>query len=246
MAAATLVLGGCASAEPEGDPTPTPSSTRTARPTPTPTPTPTPVTTEDPVPTAAPTVAPTVAPPPAPEAALPRKPALDSLVVTTAGLGSLRVGRPVTETDMVAYDPDFCAEGGSAPAGDARFGRWAHTYTEFTAGRPFGVRVTNDSVERVDILEAPLLTSAGIGRGSTVEQLQDAYPGITRGTSTPLVDVFFVRDAAGSIVFEVANGSTTDYFLPDEIGTVISMRVVAPSVNPDQSVAGGGDIAGGC
>jgi hypothetical protein len=240
VAASTLLLGGCASADPEAEPTPKPSSSRTMRPSPTPTPTATPE------PTATPSATPTAAPTTAPEAALPRKPALDSLVVTTAGIGSLRVGHPVTETDMVAYDADFCAEGGAGPAGDPRFGRWAHTYDEFSSGWPFGVRVAGETVERIDILEAPLKTREGAGRGSTVQQLQAAYPGLERGTSTPLVDVYFIRDAAGSIVFEVANGTTTDYYLPEEIGTVILFRVIAPGVNPDASVAGGGDIAGGC
>lgn len=176
---------------------------------------------------------------------VPSKPDFDDLVVTPAGLGSLRVGGRANSSGMISYFPDYCAsvqgEGRSAE------GRWQNTYVPRGEPRPFGVDVTRDGrITRIDILDPALRTAEGIGLGSTVEELLTTYPEVQGGTASTLADLYYLRTSEGSLVFEVANDLVEDYYEDDVVGTVVYLRVVAPTIDPDQSLAGTDFYAGTC
>jgi hypothetical protein len=176
---------------------------------------------------------------------VPSKPKFDDLVVSPAGLGSLRVGRKASNSGMISYFPDYCATAKGEGRSDE--GRWQNTYVSRGKPRPFGVDVTRDGrVSRIDILDPDLRTAEGIGLGTSVEKLLTTYPALQGGTASTLADLYYLRASEGTLVFEVANDLIEDYYEDDVVGTVIFMRVVAPTVDPDQSLAGTDFYAGTC
>ena len=185
-------------------------------------------------------------PTPTPSATeLPSKPRFDDLVVSPAGLGSLRVGRKAENSAMVKYFPDYCATGKGEGRSDE--GRWQNTYVPRGQPRPFGVDVTRDGrVARIDILDPDLRTAEGVGLGTSVEELLSTYPAVQGGTASTLADLYYLRTSEGTLVFEVANDLIEDYYEDDVVGTVIFLRVVAPTIDPDQSLAGTDFYAGTC
>jgi hypothetical protein len=187
--------------------------------------------------------------PPAPtpsasDAQVPSKPDYDDLVVSPAGLGSLRVGAPARSSGMIAYVPDYC----STIEGEGRSseGRWQNTYVPRDEPRPFGVDVRDGRIVRIDILDPSLRTAEGIGLGTTVEKLLTTYPSVRAGSASPLGDLYHLRTGDGTLVFEVATNLIEDYYEDDVVGTVIFFRVVAPTVDPDQPLAGTDFYAGRC
>jgi len=191
---------------------------------------------DDPTPTPTASAAPTE---------IPAKPDFDDLVVSPAGLGSLRVGEPVENSKMVSYVPDYC----STVEGEGRSGegRWQNTYVPREDPRPFGVDVGKDGrVVRIDILDESLRTAEDIGLGTPVEELLSTYAGVEGGTANTLADLYYLRTSDGTLVFEVANNLVEDYYEEDVVGTVVFLRVVAPTVDPDQSLAGTDFYAGRC
>jgi hypothetical protein len=223
--AIALLLSGC-SLLPEPLPTSDPDSSSSAPPTPAESPTPSP--------------APSSEPEPDPSAA--SKPDLADLHLTTEGLGSLRIGSPVTASGMAEYDPDFCA-GVSENPGDPADGRWVSTYGDDT----FGIAVTaEDLVSSIGVRQADLRTPGGIGVGSTTDELTAAHPEATQApSSVGLTDVWVLRGPSGQTVFEVANDSQPGYFEPDELGTVITLRTSEPGLG-EQSTWGSDAGEGSC
>ena len=146
---------------------------------------------------------------------------------------------------MVSYVEDYCAtvEG----EGRSSEGRWQNTYVPRGEPRPFGVDVTDDGrVTRIDIIDRSLRTAEGIGLGTPVEELLTTYPGVQGGTASTLADLYYLRTVDGTLVFEVANDLVEDYYPDDVVGTVIFLRIVAPTVDPDRSLAGTDFYAGRC
>jgi hypothetical protein len=176
---------------------------------------------------------------------VPSKPDFDDLVVSPAGLGSLRVGAPATSSGMIKYFPDYCPT--ATAEGRSTEGRWQNTYVPRGKPRPFGVDVGKDGrITRIDIIDPSLRTAEGIGLGTTVEELLSTYPAVEGGSSSTLGDLYYLRTSEGTLVFEVANDLIEDYYEDDVVGTVIFLRVVAPTVNPDQPLAGTDFYAGRC
>lgn len=189
-------------------------------------------------------------------------PALEDLVISTSGLGPLTVGLPPATNPgaaMIELHPDYCAdtwadswgEGWAEQGLDAD--RWLPAdYPNGTgpfsgSGLPFGVRVWDGVVQRIDVLSTLPRTAEGIGVGSTLAELQTAYPGIAEETAREdWSRVWVVRDAAGTLVFETADD--LDGYLPELTGeTVVGIRVFAPGA-PDAATPtlGSDNVAGGC
>jgi hypothetical protein len=221
--AIALLLPGC-SLLPEALPTsdPEPSSSASATPSASPTPTPTP--TSEPDPSTAP------------------KPDLADVYLTTEGLGSLRLGQPVSASGMVEWDPDYC-EGISENPDDPANGRWVSTYGDDT----FGVNVTAEGIlTAIGVRQADIRTPGDVGLGSTVEDLTAAHPEAEQvPPSGGLTDVWVLRGPEGQTVFEVANDSQPGYFDPAEIGTVRTLRTTQPGIG-ESSTWGSDNTIGGC
>ncbi|NTW41382.1 MAG: hypothetical protein HGA44_16150, partial [Cellulomonadaceae bacterium] len=220
-AAALLVLTGCGgSAEPaSGSGTapsmPTEVATGSASPgaTPDPTPTPSPI---DP------------------------HPALDQLVVSTAGLGPLAIGVPPEVNPgaaMITFDPDACT---GDLLGDATGdpGRWFASGYDLDASAhggtapPFFVGVDPVlGVSWIDILGASPRTAEGLGVGSLLSDVQTACPDLQGPYEGGISRSWWVTDAHGTLVFETEldgalEGTATG---PERVEL---MRVLAPGLDP--------------
>ena len=186
--------------------------------------------TADPAPTSSPTqAAPSATPSPTPSQT---KPALDELVLSPEGLGSVVIGEaPPTidpAIDVVIFDVDYCqADVDAGLIEDA--GKWIPNYEPALSGpsrEPFSVHV-NGTVNTISIASDQIRTSEGLGLGSTIDDVRTAYPeGVEQqGHETNL---FIVPGVNGQLVFEVLAADSTDpYYGPDgaPAGTVVFVRV---------------------
>lgn len=120
-----------------------------------------------PSPSPTPTVMPTPTPSPTPTPTGP--PPLASLVATPDGLGPLLIGQqPPAGTDApVVADPTCTMESGD-PAWIAQYGA--------PGERPFKLLVDGTGVARIDITDPEIRTAAGVGVGSTHDEVLAAYP----------------------------------------------------------------------
>lgn len=197
--------------------------------------------------TPAPTPAPAPTGPESP-ATPPRLPALDDLVITPGGIGSLRVGRPVSETDMLVFDPDFCGPGDGEESGDdddgtaVEYGRWVPNYPS-ARGLPFSAAVDDGIVTVIEVRNDILATAEGVRIGSSLEELNTAYPSLTPGLEGSISKSLLLATADGDIVFEVAIPSYYDGYPPN---TVVDIRIWPPGQHDLKLVAATDDVVGGC
>lgn len=184
------------------------------------------------------------------EEAVDPHPALADLVVSTSGLGPLTVGLPPEGNPgaaMIAWDPDYCAE-----VTDTDAGRWVETGYADDPDRgepgkhPFTVAVDEGgTIGWIDVFSAAPRTVEGVGLGTTVAELQAAYPGLQGPYVGPLSRVWWVEDAAGVLVFETQGDE--DGLQP--AGTpeqVILVRVLRAGADPQFATANSDWVAGGC
>lgn len=153
-------------------------------------------------------------------------PALSSLTVSPAGIGTLAMNQPIaTEpaaTAMVVWNPSYCVTN-SRPEGDPWAGAWVSTYpTAFVSTAPQPVdpftvytedRLQASPLSGLIVWSPELSTATGIHPGSTRAELEAAYPSFASVTPKELTDVYVVRDPdgiPGELWFEVANGSYTE------------------------------------
>lgn len=162
------------------------------------------------------------------------RPPLEDLVISLDGLGPLAIGSTVpatpAPTDLIRWDADFCA-GTEVP------GRWLTSYDDLIDAdgkhwQPFSVSVFEDHVLRINVQVAGPHTAEGIEVGSTLAQLQAAYPGLEKvrsavDTGIP-IDAWGLRDGETTLVFEVsANGDTPEpYWQPDDLDRVVAIVLV--------------------
>lgn len=226
-----LLLAACGGTDPGSEETgggepESPSVSSPATPTPTPTAEPEP--TSDPHPVAA------------------------DLVISTAGLGPLTVGTEPPETNpgsaMLEWDEDFCA---GAVEGDAEPGRWVASGYEPDVSaygepvRTFAVAADDEGVHRIDVLGVAPATAAGIRVGSSLTDLQAAYPELEGPFAGPVSQVWTWGDDEGTVAFETQGdaGGLRPAGTPEG---VVLIRILALGEPADFAAANSGNVADAC
>lgn len=187
------------------------------------------------------------------EAPVDPHPAVEDLVISTAGLGPLAVGLAPDDNPgaaMIELHPGACLEtwGGAQPG--ANPDRWYPTYPSVDPAEPgrfpFRVMVASDRIVWIDVLDARPHTSSGIRVGSTKEDLLAAYPAATElsGGVPSISRSWSVADAAGTIVFEVATWDDGTGERP--VGTVVRIAVFPPDADPVAFTYATDNVADGC
>lgn len=198
------------------------------------------------------TASPTATAEPPPSATPPAKPMLDELTVSTEGLPPLTIGEPPESNPgakMIRFEEDYCYnEEIGITEGD--LDRWVADYEDVT-GRfdtptaPFMLSADDDAVSRIDIFGTDIATDSGISIGSTLDEVEQAYPELEHGESTGISSVHWVEGERGYLVFET-QGESNDLAEEGEPDTVILIRVLDASLDPDFTAASTDNVAGGC
>lgn len=193
----------------------------------------------------------------------PGHPAIEDLIITTAGLGPLTVGLPPTTNPgaaMIEFDPDYCAAKPELPPP----GRWVPTggYAEpndtDSMGEPtlpFWVEASDDwGVTAIRIWGVGPHTAQGIRVGSALVELQAAYPELEGPYADESGDVspgepawhtWWVADDTGSIVFETQDDAG-GLLPPGTEESVVLIHVLDPRIGTAITTANGGLRAGDC
>ena len=172
------------------------------------------------------------------------RPTLEDLVLSTAGLGPIRLVSPVPTTPaplaIVTWDPVKCvsADLGIA-AGSPHAGAWATTFPDGTGPdglvAPFILTTVGSTqtgnVNLVWVWTDGVHTAPGIRVGSTLTQLHAAYPAFSRTITGFVSDVYVVDATTGSLSFEVSKQDSsdgTDYWPADQVDKVLWMGATPP------------------
>jgi hypothetical protein len=173
-------------------------------------------------------------------------PDVADLRLTTSGLLPLTLGiAPETNPGvaMLMFDATFCADPDlGLTEGD--LGRWQANYVD----RPFSVGATDTEVYRIDVNTPEITTPEGIHIGSTLAELQAAYPALITGTGGIVSHVWYIQDSNGTVIFETQN-ATMDPTVPGAPGDpVILMRALSPSwgSDVDWGAANSGNVPDAC
>jgi len=215
MTALLCAAGGCASAT-SPFPTPTPSDAP-----------------ERPA-ASAPDATPSATPEPAPE----------ELVLTTDGIGSLRLGEDPAASELVAYDPQYCtAYEGTDPAEE--LGRWYWANGDERYSEPVRLWAPEDAVVAMEVIDPTIPTDRGVSVGSTTAALLEAYPDLETGAGDDFSSLHYLREDDRALVFEVGGPG---YVESDQVDEVLFMLLIE---NPDPAVfadtrAGGHAVVGEC
>jgi hypothetical protein len=209
-----------------GVPTPTGSSSNTPTEEATPTPTPTPET----------------------------APARADLALSPEGMGTLVFGvAPSTDpaTQMLVLDPEYCTDANAGfetgfAAGSPEATLWVPipAYRDGLYG-DFGVWVEGVVLDRIDLYNDVIPTTAGIRIGDSRADVVAAYPGATI-VAEHLTDIYVITGTAGSLQIEVARQPTDmAYWDGSEVETVKYIHAVQTG-HPPFTVAASENIVGGC
>lgn len=142
---------------------------------------------------------------------------------------------------MLTFVPDACNEldlGYTHPDPD----RWDANYPD----SPFTVSVTSGAIDRIDVFSPEITTAEGIHIGSTLAELQAAYPSLEAGSNGITSAVWWISDSSGFVVFETQNSDMRPGLDPDD--PVILMRALHSiwAGFQDFGTANSGDVAGAC
>jgi hypothetical protein len=193
----------------------------------------------------------TETPTPTPE---PTRPAFADLEVTTEGLGTLRIGGALPDTDdpetaMVAWDADLCVdESLGITESDPRAGGYVTdpSYPSDAGLAPFYIGFTGDVLQRIDVRSPEIPTDGGLRIGDPTSALLAAHPDAVDVLGRDgFSEVYQVTGTAGILLIEVSTDSGTGYWAPDEIDKVISL-IVVPAGSQPFGVSGSDNAVFGC
>lgn len=164
------------------------------------------------------------------------------LILSTSGLGPLTLGSPPdadARAGMVVWDPQACA--GMQTEGDA--GRWHPVdYDEDTSATGGQVRsfaiADVDGIVWIDVLGVGPHTEEGIRVGSTLTELQTAYPELQGPFDGLSSQAWWIENGNGLLQFETSAETGVD--------TVVIMRALALGGTPDFTAYQTGMVADGC
>jgi hypothetical protein len=162
--------------------------------------------------------------------------------ITPGGLGSLRVGHPAAESDLVEYRPNFCIE--NMPPDSYVWddpGRWVPTDGELG----FSVYVDEAGiVQIIDIRSDDYSTPEGIVvHQSNADEVRAAYPDLQPGVGGAGTTMEFTSTTDGNLGFEV--GMNPHPWSAEDADRLSNMQITAPGVEP-YGWSGSDAIAGGC
>ncbi len=187
-----------------------------------------------------------------------RRPELDSLVISTDGLGALRLGGAppaAGPTALAEWLGDSCYTLGVDAAASSVSGSWQATYP-FRATplglnlRPFGLNVEEGTITAVEVVTDGPRTPEGLQVGDSLADARAAYPGLEllgrlpAVDNRPALDVWAGVDGDHVLAFEVATDepyrARPDLDLAP--GTVVTIVAALRSVYADGPV----DLPVGC
>ncbi|PWB96864.1 hypothetical protein DF220_02720 [Salinibacterium hongtaonis] len=167
-------------------------------------------------------------------------PAPEGTFITPAGLGTLRVGHPAAESELVKYVPDYCLQiMGESFAWDPA--RWIPV----DEGYDFSTYVdTQGIVQIIDVRTSKFTTPEGFAVGQRVGvDIRDKHPRLKLGVGAIESTMEYVSTPDGNLGFEL--GTSPDLESYNAADVVLNIQITAPGVEPygwNSSDA----IAGGC
>lgn len=153
--------------------------------------------------TTAPPVVETPTATPEPTASETADPEAEALIISTAGLGPVKLNAPVPADLAVAtWHPDFCpgGEGAFAPAGATAKDETLYVVRtkEFDE---------SSDVKTIIVYDETILTPSGVHVGMSLKEVKKILPDMERLTGDgELIGLYVVKDDLGQLVFEFAEG----------------------------------------
>jgi hypothetical protein len=205
-------------------------------------------------PEAAPSPSPTIespTPTPTPD---PTRPALADLRLTTEGLGTLKIGGPLPDTDdpatsMVAWDPDVCVNEDVGIGPDDPLAGGFATDPSYLTGSdfdPFFIGFVDGVLIRVDVRSPTIATDGGLRVGDPTSAITAAHPDavhvLDRGG---ISQVFQVTGTNGILLIEASVDSGDGYWAAGEADKVITM-IVRPAGTEPFGISGSDNVVFGC
>lgn len=201
---------------------------------------PTPSATSTPTATAAPSATPSPTPPSAPET----PPALDTLFVSPAGLGPVRIGEPLSGAALLMAQPteEDCS---------TRYWRTAESYVVPDGGysRRGGDAFTvwgdeSGDIQRIDVLSPGIATEEGLRTGMPVAEVTRLYPdAVQQPAAVSTLWIVRTPGSAGQMIIEVAGSDASLW--GERSDTVAFIRVVSADAVPT-AIASTDDVVGTC
>jgi hypothetical protein len=164
----------------------------------------------------------------------PTRPELGELTLSPDGLGPLVVGAVVpdqpSDVAVVSWDQAACAGGGewvaNYPSGPVTGG----TDAPFS----FPSAKKTDPIGFMTVWSSEIKTGSGVGVGSTVAELQAAYPDLNAPIHAEASDLYVVTGSTGELVFEVATRVPANFpvWTKSAIGTVVWVQIQPAGKTP--------------
>lgn len=200
--------------------------------------------------------APTTSASPTPEPEPVTRPDRADLALGPDGMGTLEFGvAPPSAPDlaMIVLEPDWCSDaatgyGAGIAPGSPDAALWVPIAEYRGPDDPrradFGVHVAGGVLDRIDLYDATIPTTAGIRIGDDRADVEAAYPGATRVTEWA-TDIYVVTGDRGTLQIEVARQPSDPYWESAQVDTVMYVHAVQTG-HPAFTVAASENIAGIC